>query len=511
MRMYPSDYKPAKQIPLQSYLFGHRIQDSQTKYEYLIEFLQVAISPKAVEYNNKRYSEMFPVDDDHCDHRMQYFPVSRIGLKRFVFFPKSKLDGKAEVDKKAYEECLKAIEQKMSGGNPTQYKNAIAIMQNLLNGFSAVNQNRSWFDQNMLPVCPEVILPEGMGIKSWRQKLDFQQCDPNIDSRFDFKKYTYMCRGGEIYYLHLLNAINEFPEYQKNIEIRLRKMITSFPQFSCLCNFIQNTWDDFMAVSPEDKKDLSKDLGAIPECFSVRNKYTLAELNNFLNSKCHPFEKMEIFSNGLILQMLRMMYLAAATDKNSNCWLIDINCKGFENQEMKKAAINAFKKNEETISTYLYSGMEKMGSLFMDDPSDESKLIKAAADDSYRLFRKLGKSLGIIIPNTGAGMRFTLSEDIVKFLVLSIIPPKHMITLDEFIELLYSHFGMVIGAEQYKRVIGAEQYKREMDGGTLKEVTDLSFMEENKNGFAEKLKQCGFLRDLSDATSIVENPYDKED
>lgn len=502
MKMYPSDYKPAKQIPLQSYLFGHRIQDSQTKYEYLIEFLQVAISPKALEYNNKHFNEMFPVDDEKCDHRMQYFPVSRIGLKRFVFFPKSKLDGKAEVDKKAYDECLKAIEQKMTGGNPTQYKNAIAIMQNLLNGFSAVNQNRSWFDQNMLPVCPEVILPEGMGIKSWRQRLDFQQRDPDIDSKFDFKKYTYMCRGGEIYYLHLLNAINEKPKYQEIIEIRLREMITSFPQFSCLCNFIQNTWEEFMAVSPDDKKLLTKDLGAIPESFSVRNKYTLEELDNFLNSKCHPFEKMEIFSNGLILQMLRMMYLAASTEANSNCWLIDVNCKGYENQEMKKAAINAFKRNEETISTYLYSGMDEMGSMLMNDSSEETKLIKTAADDSYRLFRKLGRSLGIIIPNTGAGMRFTISEDIVKFLVLSIIPPKHMITLDEFIELLYEHYGMVIAPAQYKK---------EMNSGSLNMVTDISFMEENKNGFAQKLKECGFLRDLSDATSIVENPYDKED
>ena len=126
--MYPSDYRPSKQIPLQSYLFGHRIQDSQTKYEYLIEFLQVAISPKAIEYNNKRYECMFPVNDEHCDNRMQYFPVSRIGLKRFVFFPKSKLDGKAPVDKKAYEECIKALEARMVGGNASQHKNVIMIV-----------------------------------------------------------------------------------------------------------------------------------------------------------------------------------------------------------------------------------------------------------------------------------------------------------------------------------------------------------------------------------------------
>lgn len=501
MRMYPSDYKPSKQIPLQSYLFGHRIQDSQTKYEYLIEFLQVAISPKAIEYNNKHYDCMFPVNEDHCDNKMQYFPVSRIGLKRFAFFPKSKLDGKAEVDKKAYEECLKALENRMVNGNDIQRKNTLSIMQNLLNGFSAVNQNRSWFDQNMLPVCPEVILPEGMGIKSWRQKMDFQQCDADIDSKFDFKKYTYMCRGGEVYYLHLLNAINEYPQYKDTIENRLREMIESFPQFSYLCNFVQNTWDDYMAVSPEDIKPLVKDLGAIPTEFAARNKYTLMELDNFLSSKCHPFEKMETLSNGLILQMLRMMYLAAATENRSNCWVVDVNCKNYTNTEVKKAAIQGFKRNEETISTYLYKGLDELRSE-LDSTKDDTKLIKAAADDSYRLFRKLGKNLGIIIPNTGSGMRFSVSEEIIKFMVLAIIPPKHMITLDEFIKQIYLHFGMVIGSAQYRT---------EMEKGSLSTVSDLSFMDENKQAFAEKLKECGFLRDLSDATSIVENPYERED
>ena len=50
-----------------------------------------------------------------------------------------------------------------------------------------------------------------------------------------------------------------------------------------------------------------------------------------------------------------------------------------------------------------------------------------------------------------------------------------------------------------------------MEKGSLCAVSDLSFMDENKQAFAEKLKECGFLRDLSDATSIVENPYERED
>ena len=106
----------------------------------------------------------------------------------------------------------------MTGGNAIKKKNSITIIQNLLSGFSAVNQSRSWFDQNVLPICPEVILPEGMGIKKWRQDMSFSHDDADIDGKFDYHKYTYMCRGGEVYYLHLLNALVEHPEYRTEIE-----------------------------------------------------------------------------------------------------------------------------------------------------------------------------------------------------------------------------------------------------------------------------------------------------
>ena len=206
-----------------------------------------------------------------------------------------------------------------------------------------------------------------------------------------------------------------------------------------------------------------------------------------------------MLANGIILQLLRAMYLAASTPEESNCWVIDVNCRGYENPEMKKIAMSSFKHNEEVINNYLYRELDELRSELKE--TDESKIIKGAADDSYRLFRKMGKMIGIVIPATGPGMRFSLSEEIIKFLVLSIIPPKGMITLDEFMDQLYYHYGMVIGPQQYRH---------EMEAGSVKVVGELSFMEENKQAFAQKLKDCGFLRDLSDATSIVENPYESE-
>ncbi len=504
MKTYPNVEIGKKEYPLQSLLFGHRIQPSQTKYEYLIEFLQVAIAEKRggdkpLEFPEFVTDEMFPIDQA-ADGQFKYLPKLGIGLKRFIFLPKSKLDGKAEVDKEAYRECVKLLESKITGGNAVKKKNSITIIQNLLSGFSAVNQNRSWFDQNVLPVCPEVILPEGMGIKSWRQKLSFSTNNAEVDERFDYHKYTYMCRGGEVYYLHLLNAIAQDPTYKAVIEERLGEMISSFPQFSYLCNFVRDNWEEYY-IAIKDVRPVVKKLGVIPETFAKRNKQTLSELQNFLNSKSHPFEKMETLANGIILQIMRMMYLAAGTTQESNCWVIDVNFSDQENIEAKKCAISAFQHNEEVIGSYLYRGLQEYRHL-LDESKDDQKLIKDAANDSYRLFRKLGKMIGVIIPSTGKGMRFSLSEDIIKFLVLSIIPPRQMITLDEFVNQLYKHFGMVIGPEQYKS---------EMIRGSVANVGDLSFLEANVDAFAQKLKACGFLRDLSDATAIVENPYETED
>ena len=71
-------------------------------------------------------------------------------------------------------------------------------------------------------------------------------------------------------------------------------------------------------------------------------------------------------------------------------------------------------------------------------------------------------------------------------------------TLNMFLEKLYCHFNIVIGPNEYKTMVGE-------DGG-LNESLSNSFAE-NVVAFQAFLKATGFLRELSDATSIVVNPY----
>jgi len=505
--MYPNSINDKeKDYSLQSRLFGHRMKDNQTLYEYLIEFLQVMISPKEVTGMSKPYPEdYFPIDDLIEKRGLSFAPVTRIGLKRFVFLPKSKLESKAEVDELAYNDCILALKESILLDSSLQFDKDfyINVLQNLLLGFKAVNQNRSWFDQNLLPICCEVILPESMGLKSKRKNITYRPDQAKVDNEFSYDRYTYMRRGGEVYYLHLLQSLQQNPEYKDSLEEKFQNLINQFPKFSTLTTFIQSTWE--RRLEPNEKKlVIKKVLGAIPQGFAKKGKYTLTELDNFLDTAIHPFEKIDILSYGIILQILRMTYLEASeiADAGDCVWIIDINGKGFENKEVRKLAINGFDSNEECINTALHKGFVKYKSDLIRKPSDnEFDIIKKAAADTFKLYRKLGKTIGLVIPPKGIGMRFSLSEKVIKFLVLAIIPPNGKVTLDTFINKLYEHYGMIID-----RV----QYNVEMHKGNVQHLNNLSFLESNKAAFSQKLKDCGFLRDLSDSTSIVENPYGRE-
>ena len=71
-------------------------------------------------------------------------------------------------------------------------------------------------------------------------------------------------------------------------------------------------------------------------------------------------------------------------------------------------------------------------------------------------------------------------------------------TLSMFLDKLYEHYRIVIGPEEYRKSI--------KEGNKLEASLANSFIE-NVNAFQSFLKATGFLRELSDATSIVVNPY----
>lgn len=490
-------------LGIQNIIFGKRLRPAQTLYEYLIEFLIVAKAPKSIKETSEVFDSMFPVSGSLYKNTIEYNPKAYMGLKRFVFFENSRIDAKAKIDKEAYIECQRCLKNNIEIVNDMSVESVLFVLQNILYGFSVENTGRAWFNKTLMPVSATVLFPESLGKRGLREKADLS--DNTIDTNFDFNSYTYMCRGGEIYYLHLLHALNSDRNRDKisSIETGINRMLNSMPGITQIGDFINNTWEEKMGINPS-AKPVSKKLGAIPLDYEERDDYTVSELVNFLDCNIQPMEKIEVFTYGLIFQLLRMMHLTAAkcTNNGNGAWIMDMSSKSrTDSAEIKKLAIRSFELGEEAIKQYIYEGIDIYYGGLPQDKKD--KQFKNAEEDSYKLFRKLGKEIGIIIPLKGTGMRYTLSETVIKFLVMALIPAGKKVTFEQFLDMMYEHFGVVISQKHYQAA---------KESGCFKEsVENASFLNANTTDFAQKLKNCGFLRDLSDATAIVENPYCKEE
>ena len=470
-------------------IFGNRFMPDQTLYEYLIEFLLVFVSAKNADLCTGKLSF-----HDKVDGRLEYWIEPRMGLRRFIFYEKTRKNGMVQIDDKAYEEIVKVLEENISD-TPDNKKNILESLQDLLHGYAVVIKKRNWCAQSLLPICPEMVLCDAMPNEKKRKCLSWEIDGHKVDTSFDFDKRNFLARGGEVYYLHLLQAMeNKAGKKEKLEKLLINLMGGKNNKFSKICNVIQKSWEMSMQL---DKKVLSKrmSLSFIPEeAYMECGEYSVDELINYLSSELPLINKIEVLAKGIMFQILRMLswrvnnYLGM----EKKCWIVDM--KGSTTDTIKKIAANNYREIEDGFMTALNKSAREIEI----SDGDYMKKLNKAKKSSIDLFRAKGKELQCIIPTNGKFERFSLSEDVIRFLVLSLIPPKGKMTLNMFLDKLYMHFGIVIGPEEYRN---------SMATGNKLDVSLAYSFTENVNAFQAFLKATGFLRELSDATSIVFNPY----
>ena len=310
-----------------------------------------------------------------------------------------------------------------------------------------------------------------------------------------FDKRNFLARGGEVYYLHLLQALEKNSEKKGLLEILIRDLMGGENnKLSLICQVIQKSWENAMSF---DHSSLIKHmkLSFIPEdAYAECGVYAVDELINYLSSELPSIARIEILAKGMMYQIMRMLswrvdnYLGVEKKK----WIVDM--KGGSTDTVKKLAAENFRSIQDGFMTALNKSAREIGILEKEYMTKLNKAKKSSLD----VFRAKGKEMQCIIPTNGQFERFSLSEDIIRFLVLSLVPPKKKMTLNMFLEKLYIHFGIIIGPEEYRKSI---ESNNKLDASLAN-----SFIE-NVNAFQGFLKSTGFLRELSDATSIVVNPY----
>lgn len=477
-------------------IFGNRFMPDQTLCEYLIEFLLVFVSAKDSELKTGRMKF-----HDSSEGRLEYYVEPRMGLRRFIFFDKSRKSGSVSIDEQAYKEMIDTLKRKIIVDSDFEKQDIIDGMQDLLHGYAVVVRKRNWCAQMLLPVCPEMVLCDAMPEEKNRRKLDWfrDQDRYKVDSSFAFDKRNFLARGGEVYYLHLLQAL----DYNHEDKEKLEKLLTLLlggenNKLSDICNLIQKSWERAMGYTLPADISQRLSLSFIPEeAYAECGRYSVGELVNFLSCDLPSINKVEILAKGIMYQVMRMLswrvdnYLG--TEKKA--WIVDM--KGGTNNTVKKIASECYQEIESGFMTALNKSAREIG----EDKIPENRympLLNKARAASLDLFRSKGKELQCIIPTNGQFERFSLSEDIIRFLVLALIPPQKKMTVNMFLKKLY---------ENYRIVVGPEEYRKHIDDGSKLEVSLTNSFAENQNAFQTFLKATGFLRELSDATSIVVNPY----
>jgi len=93
-------------------------------------------------------------------------------------------------------------------------------------------------------------------------------------------------------------------------------------------------------------------------------------------------------------------------------------------------------------------------------------------------------------------MRFTLPNHLVRFFVGALIRPGERIKLNEFYRRLFAHYGISIASKEIAIAIKWMDSSMNLTGITA-----------NSSWFEDELLRGGFLIALSDAVSMVQNPY----
>ena len=233
----------------------------------------------------------------------------------------------------------------------------------------------------------------------------------------------------------------------------------------------------------------------IPEnAYKECEVYSVDELINFLSCKMHPINRIEVLAKGIMFQIMRMMSwrVSGYLENDKRKWIVDMN--GASKDSVKKIAADAYSALEADFMTAL----NQIAREFKISEDEMMTCVQKAKQDSLDIFRAKGKEMQCIIPNKGAFERFSLSEDIIRFLVLALIAPGEKMTLNMFLEKLYEHYGIVIGPNEYRK---------SLENDYSLDTSLASCFAENEVAFQKFLKETGFLKELSDATSIVTNPY----
>lgn len=520
------DYNPAIR------LFGNRFFKDQTILEYLSEFLNLVFSDKRIGHDGKVFESPLPSLEDldewqaQGDPKLYYRPSVKLNLKLFAFLSCSPVESRDRVHKLHYQELINRLES----GIMTSHREAEEIRRwlgDFLRCFQGVGSNRTWCAQTFYPVASSLLTQETIWNKTHAKRNKVTKWHGTIEAFREYYSTTrriYSCRGGELLYLQLCNV---FALGQANVKDFAHSMGLGATEsdIAWLHRSLQhgletlggkdmdafNSLIEYIEHLDEDTHDLTNERSRYLTCGwcpqdSWREAYLFAvEINRLLAASLDPMDRLDLLMFGCVLQVMRSLcaqsvrYTEGAQPVGGGgrldfAWIF--SSSGLSSRQQRATSHQNLNTNLGLIQKALrFRGLTENAAR-CPKKTLEQRYRDADSKYGHQLFLFLGKKLGIVVPRTGPGARFVMTDRILRYMVLVLLKPGERCTYDEFLRRLYQHYGIAI------------------EGDELTDAVLWSDMPENSSmqpcdgsWFGEMLKASGFLSELSDACSIVNNTF----
>ena len=509
------DKNPAIQV------YGRRFLKDQTEIEHLIEFLLLFISKKSIESTYTGEAGFPPPEALNSwpdETQLKYYPPPRLALKLFTFLGASQLESRHDCHKEQFEEMVDVLKSRIEVSSSISKDQVLTWIEQVLVGFVGVSQNRAWSTHCFLPASHNLIARETVWDSSKAKKHPSLHWETAIELGIFTSRQIFLGRSGEILYLQLCNlfraAVNQeieqfereigYPKgtakkFQTELEDGLRKFLCSVPMVDSLTRWIEDAAPETL----EAEEKLLPALCAWCPSDTWKEAYFFAyEMRNVCNATLDPLEEVEMLKLCCVLQVMRTLCAQAArhweglTDDirgsggaNGFAWIV--TAQETQERSLKELARRNLVRVQEIIH-----GVLRHSELNVAEDYKYGNADKQAQD----LFVKLGKKIGFIAPWKGPGARFVMTEALLRYFVLALLPPGTRMTLRSFKEALFRHYGIGVNGDHLNKAIHWTYPNQPIE---LRSIED--------DWLEEQLRATGFLIPLSDAVSLVHNPFGKKD
>lgn len=534
-------------LPSREWIYGHRLRAGQTAIEYLLEFLNVV---KGFDFSIAQ-----DVIADPGAEQPRYRVDYRLNLRRFLFL---EAESGAKNRHPADLELLRRIHAAFDE-NPRLDAEVVENARDLLNSFTIVSgeKGRSWFAKFLFPAHADLLFFEARrDAKRVKKSIsEAYESVPSADLGTGVAiERNFFSRGGELYFLMLAHAACQDPERARRVGAQLESLLTGHNiRLGELARNIN-------AVLPgSDKMEDHVGLGWIPIDLDGLFAQVLEELDNLLAAEVDPIEHIYLLARLIPLHLLQHIYrrshpkypYAALTPEERVGGddvrpLIFVDCgRGGEGREIRRLSALTYKRNdhfqEEKLKAFLlrltrhvvlpgddpeqaYIALAEHLSFAQIKDKERKERLRRAVKEAWKVngearvsgihkaliaselhefrrqhlpvHRKLCYGIGFVQPLKGPNQRYVFNDTILKALVIALIKPGTELEFEDFVNRLYTRYGIIIGAEQ-ARTAGLFEEAR----------INSEHYGQNLMAFRRRMKEAGLLTELSDATAFVSNPY----